>query len=633
MYTRAVLTDGFWKEKTELVTQQVLPYQWEALNDKIPDAPKSYCMRNFRLASEVNKRRKLGEKTPVFAVDKWEYTPDNSDERAFKGWVFQDSDFSKWIEAVGYSLMHHPDKELEKIADSAIDIVCSAQLENGYLDTLYIINNPEMIFTNLKDYHELYCFGHLCEGAISYYRATGKDKLLLAACRFADLICDTFGENGKRGYPGHEIAEMALAELYELTGKKKYLELAAFFINERGTKPYYFDLERNTVSDGRDYVYNQAHLPVREQTKAVGHAVRAVYLYSGMADVARLCDDRELFTACKRLFNNITQQKMYITAGIGSTADGEAFSSDYYLPPDTAYAESCASIGLAFFSYRMSLCEHNSVYADVFERALYNGILSGISLDGKSFFYVNPLEVNPDECESNSKLRHVKAQRQKWFGCACCPPNIARLITGIDRYCVSECDGVCYIDQYISGIFSTENNKITINSGFPYDGNISVENSTQNSVSVALRIPEWAEKHSFSHVPQRTEKGYAYFTLGAGECINACFNMQAHLVKSDPRVLSNTGKAALVRGPLVFCLEQCDNGKDLQQIYISKDAKFIYDDGEITADGYKVHIADRTLYSPLCDETYDEIKLKFIPYYKWANREKGEMTVFVKVKN
>lgn len=324
-----------------------------------------------------------------------------------------------------------PDPELEKTADAAIDIVCAAQQEDGYLDTYYILNGKDKIFTDLKDHHELYCLGHLIEGAVAYYQATGKDKLLKAAMGYADYTAECFGpEEGKcKGYPGHEIAEMALVRLYEATGDEKYLSLARFFVDERGSRPYYFDKEHpecvGNSPDGLRYAYNQAHVPVREQEEAVGHAVRAVYLYAGMTDIARITQDEPLYSACEKLWDNMVSRKMYITGGIGGTHLGEAFSFDYDLPNDTAYAETCAAIGLVFVARRMLEIRPVSGYADVMERALYNCVLSGMALDGRSFFYVNPLEVNPEACHKDERKAHVKPVRQKWFGCACCPPNLA----------------------------------------------------------------------------------------------------------------------------------------------------------------------------------------------------------------
>lgn len=323
------VTDEFWHREQELVRTQVIPYQWEALNDRVPGAAPSFCMHNFKVAGKMMREKQTKGKdyvAPTYTFRGFEALPEDPqhpDDDKFFGFVFQDTDFSKWIEAVAYSLTQHPDTELEKIADEAIDIVCAAQLDNGYLDTYYIINGMDKAFTNLKDHHELYCLGHLTEGAVAYYEATGKDKLLKAACRFADYVADYFGpEEGKcKGYPGHEIAEMALVRLYQVTGEEKYLQLSCFFLNQRGTMPKYFALEDEARAKAEgtgfkanenpmSYSYYQAHKKVQAQDEAVGHAVRAVYLYSGMADVARLTGDEEMFAACERLWNSITREKL-----------------------------------------------------------------------------------------------------------------------------------------------------------------------------------------------------------------------------------------------------------------------------------------------------------------------------------
>ena len=464
------VTDAFWHREQELVRKEVLPYQWEALNDRIPDAAPSYCMHNFRAAGRMmQEKQKKGSAyvAPSYTFRGFEALPEdpkNPEPDKFYGFVFQDSDFSKWIEAVGYSLTQHPDAQLEQTADEAIDLVCAAQLENGYLDTYYIINGMDRAFTNLKDHHELYCLGHLIEGAVAYYQATGKDKLLNAARRYADYVAVYFGpqEDQCKGYPGHEIAEMALVRLYEVTGDNRYLELSRFFLNQRGTKPYYFDEEerKRAVLEGREnqlpkfdeeerYAYYQAHKPVCEQEEAVGHAVRAVYLYSGMADVARLTEDEAMYAACQRLWENIVREKLYVTGGIGGTSHGESFSFPFDLPNDTSYSETCAAIGLAFFARRMLEIKAESQYADVCELALYNTVLSGMALDGKSFFYVNPLEVLPEACHKDFHKSHVKPVRQKWFGCACCPPNIARIVSSVASYAYTEREDTLWFHLYM----------------------------------------------------------------------------------------------------------------------------------------------------------------------------------------
>lgn len=627
-----IIKDGFWSQKSELIRTKVIPYQWKALNDKIAGAEKSCCIRNFKLAGDIINKRKSETPTAIYQTDKWFYTSENSDKDSFLGWVFQDSDLAKWLEAAAYSLENHKNSELETLADEAIKIVCCAQEENGYLNTLYTINNPQKAFTNLYEHHELYCFGHFAEAGIAYYNATGKDKLLKAVIKYADLICEVFGENGIQGYDGHEIAEMALVKLYRLTGDKKYLDTAKLFTQRRGTKPYYFDKERsiNRASDEICYEYNQAHLPVLEQTEAVGHAVRAVYLYSGMADIAMETADKELFNVCRTLFDNITERKMYITGGIGSSKDGEAFTFDYDLPNDLAYAESCASIGLVFFAQRMLQMDFNSKYADIIERCLYNGILSGISEDGKSFFYVNPLEVNPIACKRDSRKNHIKTVRQKWFNCACCPPNIARLISNIGEYCFTETDDTIFINQYISSTAKCRNGDINIEEEYIENGKVSIKINPEKPLTLALRIPEWCKNFKFNRQPLKIEKGYAYFNIKNQAEITAEFLLKIKLIKCSPRVRSNIGKTAVMRGPIVYCLEEIDNGAELHLLRLAKNPNFSYYNNSITADGYREFIKSESLYEEYTEPEEMPVKLKFIPYYSWANRGENEMSVYIR---
>ncbi len=623
------ISDSFWKEKLELVRKEVIPYQYEALRDKIEGADKSYSVENFIKAGKIAEKIRKGENVPVYPTDKWCYDDGNCHPDSFHGWVFQDSDIYKWLEAVGFSLINHPDEELEKKADAIIDIVCSAQLENGYLDTLFIINDRDAVFSNLKDWHELYCFGHLAEAAVSYSKATGKKKLLAAACRFADLICDTFGDDKIKGYPGHEIAEMALVKLYEVTDNKKYLETAKFFIDERGKKPYYYDtvLGRETVND--NYHYNQAHRQPKDQYEAVGHAVRGVYLYSGMADIAKYCNDDELLLACKKLCDNIINQKMYITGGIGATVDGEAFSFNYDLPNDLAYSETCASIGLIFFLRRMLEISPDALLADTVERALYNTVLSGMALDGKSFFYVNPLEVLPEASRKDSRKRHIKPVRQKWFGCACCPPNLARLISSVGEYAFTENDDTVFVHQYIGSKIKTKNSDVEIISDYLNSGEVRFIIKPKKSFTLALRIPLWCKRYFFTGCFSENN-GYAYFDIKNDCEIKAFFSVDIRMIKCSNKVRANLDKVAISRGPVIFCLEEADNGKNLQMLKIKKDTAFEFKNGEITADGFREKESD-SLYSDWSQSDTVPVKLKFIPYHKWANRGEGEMQVFIRI--
>ena len=656
------LSDEFWLREATLVKKEVIPYQWNALNDNVPGAAKSYCMRNFKVAGKVTEgRRNEGYEEKLFPTNIFEVLPSNTGEMEdrFYGFVFQDTDFSKWIEAVAYSLTQFPDEELEKTADEAIDIVCAAQAEDGYLDTYYIINDMSKRFTNLRDHHELYCFGHLTEGAVAYYKATGKDKLLKAAERFADCIDGRFGPEPEKckGYPGHEIAEMALCKLYEATGNYRYLNLSKFFIDERGKQPYYWDTEPDhpfTPKPGEEknlrYHYHQAQLPVRDQSVATGHAVRAVYLYSGMADVARLSNDEELIRACDRLWDNITTKQMYITGGIGSTHEGEAFTYDYDLPNDTNYSETCASIGLVFFARRMLQLKNDSKYSDIMERALYNGILSGMAIDGKSFFYVNPLESNPSDSKNDPGKFHIKSVRQKWFGCACCPPNIARLLSSLGEYAYTENDNGFFVHLYMGGTYTKTVDgqpvKISIASKLPLEGDveIKIESDADVNLKLGLRIPSWCDNYTVAGADfTKPEDGYVYtagFKKGT-TVISLKADMPVRKYSANPKVRKDRDRIAYMRGPIVFCAEEIDNGSDLPSLYADREAPvtvmmeslFKYEVPVLYTFGIrKVYEETENLYLTDLKVTETQAKLKLIPYYLWNNRGEGEMCVWLKEK-
>ena len=622
--------DAFWSHMQALVRDNVLPYQYEALHDRIPQAEKSDCIENFQKAAAIVKKRKNGEAVPVYPTDKWHYDATNTAPAAFHGWVFQDSDAYKWLEAAAYSLVNRWDDTLYAKAEDLIDLICAAQMENGYLDTLYIINNPANIFTNLKDFHELYCFGHLTEAAVAFYMATGERTLLDAACRFADLLCETFGADKKRGYGGHEIAELALVKLYDVTENRKYLELAAFFINARGEKPFYFDTERNITTDGKGYAYNQAHKPVREQREAVGHAVRGVYLYTGMADVAKRDFDEELYDACRRIWQNIVNRKLYITGGIGATADGEAFSFDYDLPNDLAYCETCASIGLCFFAQRMLSVAPLGEYGDVVERAMYNCILAGMSENGKEFFYVNPLEVLPQASHCDSRKAHIKPVRQKWYGCACCPPNLARFLSSIGTYCASENDETVFLHQYIAGEYQFQNATVQVNGDYLKDGKMTFEILPKKPICVAVRIPGWC-KQAVIHHAYTVKDGFAYMQVNRKTAITAEFTPEIRVMQCSNLVRANIGKVAVMRGAMVYCCEEADNGKNLQLLRLDLTKPMRYADGCIFAQGYREQ-ADDALYREYAQAPCAQTEIRLIPYYKWANRGENEMTVYLPVK-
>lgn len=632
------IKDRFFSEYLDLIRNHVIPYQWEALNDRIEGAEPSCCMQNFKVASG----RIPGK---------------------FMGMVFQDSDAYKWLEAVGYCLMWHPDKELETTADEAIDDICAAQQPDGYLNTYYIINGLERRFTNLKDHHELYCLGHMIEAAVVYFQATGKRKLLEAAVRYVDCVDSIFGsEPGKsHGYPGHEVIEMALVRLYEVTKEERHLALAKYFIDERGKTPLFF--EEETIRNQNKfywkdsyfgYQYYQAGKEVRQQEKAEGHAVRAVYLYSGMAAVAKETGDESLKEACERLWDNITQRQMYITGAIGSSQYGEAFTFDYDLPNDTVYAETCAAIGLIFFARKMFELSKDSKYINVMERALYNGAISGMSLDGTRFFYVNPLEVVPEASEKDQNKRHVKAERQKWFGCACCPPNLARLLSSIGGYAYTETEDCFFMNLYIGGDISTvlrgQTVEFHVETDYPWDGTVKIDfNQEEAEFSYAVRIPDWCREYEISingeQVLNDPVKGYVimFRKWKKGDQIVCKFKMEAVMNQANPKVREDIGKTALSRGPLIYCLEEADNGSGLHQICLKEDTAFTeeFENGllkgvvTLTGEGERIRTAswgEETLYRPYEAPAFEKKKLKWIPYYSWANRMPGEMAVWVRLK-
>ncbi len=651
------INDKFWKNEMELVRKEVIPYQWEILNDRVKDAAPSFCMRNFKIAGKLmQEKREKGAafEEPKYTFRGFEALPEdmNNLEDKFYGFVFQDSDFSKWIEAVAYSLANHPDEELEKVADGAIDIVCAAQQENGYLDTYYIINGMDKMFTNLRDHHELYCFGHLAEGAVAYYEATGKDKLLKAALRFADFIDSYFGnDEGKcKGYPGHEIAEMALVRLYEVTKDEKYLNLSKFFLDERGKQPYYFsEIEKH--DNWTNHQYHQSHEPVREQKEAVGHAVRAVYLYSGMTDMARITGDEKMWDACKSLWKSVTRDKLYVTGGIGGTHMGEAFSFPFDLPNDTAYAETCASIGLMFWARRMLEVEANGEYADVMEQALYNTVLSGMALDGKSFFYVNPLEVLPEACHRDERKFHVKPVRQKWFGCACCPPNLARIISSLPAYAYTENEDTLFAHLYVGGSIVKEVNgkkaEFEIVSEYPWNGKVSFKyvGEDDTNMKLAVRIPAWADEHYEKCGDQKSMNivdGYCYIegTWKKGDVVEVTIPIKTRILAADTRVRENVGKVAVMRGPIAYCMEEKDNSKDLHLYKICPEVPMqecrVVIEGQqfnaLIAKGkkQKENIANG-LYNDYQVAEYEDVDITLIPYYAWANRGENEMSVWIRV--
>ena len=629
------IKDPFWSKHVDLVKNVIIPYQWDAMNDRIEDAESSHCLENFRIAAGLK-------------------------EGTFYGALFQDTDVAKWLEAVGFSLAYCRDEELERTADEAIDLIAQAQQEDGYLNTYFTIHTEEKRWSRLCEGHELYTAGHLMEAAAAYYQGTGKRKLLDCMCRFADLICDTFGagEGKIHGYPGHQEVEIGLVKLYRLTGERRYLDLAKYFIDARGVGGNYFLKEINApgyhllTPEFHDYDprYSQSHLPVREQDTAEGHAVRAVYMYCAMADLAYEYQDKELMTACERIWNNMTEKRMYITGGIGSSGILERFTTDYDLPNEYNYSESCASIGLALFGLRMAQITGEASYIDVVERALYNTVLAGIALDGRSFFYVNPLEVWPDACMNRTSKEHVKPIRQKWFGVACCPPNIARTLASLGQYIYSwnREEKRLYVNLFVSGEAAVETGghtvKIYTKTRFPWKNQVTIRLSDvpEEGIRLMVRIPEYAEhfrmQHGQKEVSFENRKGYGVVEVKQDGTYEVSFEAPPQFVRANPKVRADVGRVVMVRGPLVYCLEEVDNGENLSALYVDTDQPITEEESDLfggsvilRAEGQRVAQMSWKggLYSAV-KPGREPVTLTAVPYAYWNNRTPGEMAVWIK---
>ena len=636
------INDPFLGQYQQLVRDVVIPYQWDALNDRIEEADPSHAIENFRIAAG----RQEGE---------------------FYGMVFQDSDVAKWLEAVAWSLCQKPDPGLEKTADEVIELVAAAQCEDGYLNTYFTVKAPEERWTNLAECHELYCAGHMIEAGVAFFQATGKRRLLDVVCRLADHIDSVFGpgDNQLHGYPGHPEIELALMRLYDVTQEPRYIALVKYFVEARGTQPHFYDIEyekRDKTSYWNTYgpawmvmdkPYSQAHQPISEQPVAIGHAVRFVYLMTGVAHLARLSQDEGKRRDCLRLWKNMARRQLYITGGIGSQSSGEAFSSDYDLPNDTVYAESCASIGLMMFARRMLEMEADSQYADVMERALYNTVLGGMALDGKHFFYVNPLEVHPKSLKFNHIYDHVKPVRQRWFGCACCPPNIARVLTSLGHYIYTPHGDVLYINLYVGNSVEipvgNEALRLRISGNYPWQEQVKIviDSSSPVNHTLALRLPDWCDKPQVTlngaPVTQDVRKGYLHIShlWQEGDTLQLTLPMPVRRIYGNPLVRHQAGQVAVQRGPLVYCLAQADNGEQLHNLQLPRDARFSTVEGKgifarkilLQAPGYKQTAEDAENqalwhYDRAPSSRQPQV-LTFIPWFSWANRGEGEMRIWV----
>lgn len=629
--THVTIQDAFWSARQRLMIDKTLPYMEKILRDEIPDAAKSHAIENFRIAA-------------------------GDAEGAFYGMVFQDSDVAKWLEAVSYSLAVKPDSALEKRMDEVIDIVSRAQRPDGYLDTYFILKEPDKRWSNLMDCHELYCAGHMIEAAVACYESTGKVTLLRVAEKLAAHIIDRFGEGKEEGIPGHQEIELALMRLYRATGKAEYRDMAKRFLDLRGQDPAFFTKQKNAVQLGQDNAgyqidpfftaYNQSDVPVREQVKARGHAVRQVYMLTGMADVAAACGDAEMAAACVRMFDHITQRQMYVTGNVGSAEHYESFTDDFDLPNDLAYGETCASVAMAFFAKKLWALDLDGRYADLLELELFNGALAGMDLQGERYFYVNALEVDPALSKTRATHKHVLPVRPRWHACACCPPNLARLITSLGGYLWSEEEGALYSHLFVGSESEMRLASVKLETGYPWEGSAryTLTPHTSEAFTLAIHIPGYVKDVSLTlnGLPCAFElrKGYAFLKREwhAGDVVSLSFALLPRRLYADPRVKADVGRVALARGPLVYCFEGVDNGEPLSALRLPREAvieaapynaNLLGGIVALTMPGMRTLAPDHGLYADSAPRE-EPASLTAIPYYAWANRGENQMCVWIR---
>ncbi len=536
--------------------------------------------------------------------------------------IFWDSDIAKWIESAAYITEKTPAPDLEKIIDEVVDRIEQNRMADGYFNISYILFEPDERFT-ARHNHELYCAGHLMEAAVAYFYATGKDKFLKLMCDYADMIEKAFVTDKWAEFdsPGHEEIELALVKLWQATGEKRYLELSRHFIDERGKTEEEF--------------YSQAHMPVREQTDAVGHSVRAVYLYCAMADLAAAYGDESLFAAADRLFDSMAKKRMYVTGGLGQTCVGEAFLGDYDLPETSSYCETCADIGLILFARRMYAIRPDSKYADIAELALYNGFLCGLSLDGKSFFYDNSIEVDLIGIKNPHDNRHSPfypiTQRLEVFDCSCCPPNVTRLIACVGELACSANEDTLWLHQFMWGEFEDGDKKIAVRTTYPNDGEVEI--TCSGSFTLAVRVPGWCNSFTLNKEKFTDKDGYIYIDVTDGDVIRYGMDMPVRYVQANPKVRQCCGRLAVQRGPVVFCAEGVNNPLPLRGLFVdpTADAKVGTDKElgvmSVELDGFVQPESDELYYE--YDASLVPQKIKLIPYYAYANRGETDMLVWL----
>lgn len=606
-FTDVRVSDGFWAPRQEINRTATIPANFENLEA-------AGNLENLRLAA-----RKASS--------------------GFKGPVFMDSDVYKALEAASYCLAARPDPALEKRLDEIVVVLAAAQQPDGYLNSYFTVKEPAKRWTNLRDWHELYCAGHMFEAAVAHYQATGKSTFLRIATRFADCIDAVFGPPPKRmGYPGHPEIELALIKLWRATGNSRYFELARFFVENRGRG--FFAEEHREKGGRRDLSYWQDDVPIREHRNIKGHAVRAAYLMSGATDVAAVTEDAGLLRMLNRVWRNTSEKNLFLTGGIGPSAHNEGFTVDYDLPNLTAYQETCATIALAQWSHRMALLYGDGRFADVVERALYNGVLSGVSLDGRRFFYVNPLE---------SRGGH---HRSPWFSCACCPPNVARTLAALGGYAYATSDRGLWVNLYLQGSVRADlgGRRVTLNvtTEYPWDGRVLLQPALDGAAEfqLRLRLPGWCAGAGVAVNGQRVanptvERGYAVLarTWRSGDTVELNLPMPVQRIAAHPRVKADHGLLAIQRGPIVYCIEACDQPAPLASLFLPADAELRAEKANDLLGGV-VLIKGEARLAPELDWNHKlyqpvglarRVPLTAIPYYAWDNRQPGEMKVWLPV--
>ncbi|MEO8531306.1 MAG: beta-L-arabinofuranosidase domain-containing protein, partial [Deltaproteobacteria bacterium] len=623
-FSRVKITGGFWHERLETVLTRTIPSQLKMLTK-----------------SDIRGSIKLPKPVPPLTQPRR--------QNGFTVQVFWDSDIGKWIEAASYALSHRRDPSVEAEIDAMVEDLANAQADDGYLNCWYLQREPENRWTNERDNHETYNAGHLLEGAVAYFQATGKDRFLAIMERFIDHIAATFGTGPgqKRGYPGHQEIELALVRAWHATGKRKYLDLASYFIDERGNTngvEHYFDLEAKARGqDPAAYVfagheYSQAHLPVRQQTKVVGHAVRAMYMYAAMADLAAEHNDKDLKAACEALWRDVTERRMYVTGGFGPSEHNEGFTKDFDLPNDTSYAETCASVAMVFWAARMLNLDLDGQYADILELALYNNSLAGLSQDGEHYFYDNKLE--------SDGLHH----RWAWHFCPCCTMNVARLVASVAGYFYGLAESEIAVHLY-GGATTTlpvAGGQVTLRetSNYPWDGKIRIDLAPDGAgpFTLSLRVPSWSQGASAAlngeAIAMTTERGYLKITRdwAAGDFVELDLPMQPERLYAHPDVRADVGRVALRRGPLVYCCEQHDNSVPVNRLRLAHDSSLTAREmpellGGITVIEAAAKAEDASawanqLYATKRAAETDTV-LTAVPYYIWCNREPNPMLVWL----